>query len=184
MAVFLNAKSAEQGGGIALGVPAFEFGKLLFEFGSLYAILVGEIRFCIYGILLLHHIPEHGMTAQHSLDNGAFVKLKVVLRKNRQTLPGAKSDSAMSRGKFAGKNFHQSRLSGTVCADYTIAVATVESEVYILKEHAFAKLHAKVVGLNHYLIEILFFTTDENRRGARPGGIITDAYVARLCYGY
>ena len=43
MPVLLDSEAAQQGCGIALGVPSFKFREFLFEFRGAYAVLVTEI---------------------------------------------------------------------------------------------------------------------------------------------
>ena len=79
MAVFFDSETRKEGSSIALGIPAFEFGETFLEFGSTDTVGIGEILLGIDGILLLHYVPKHGVTAKHCLDNGAFIKLEVIL---------------------------------------------------------------------------------------------------------
>ena len=91
------------------------------------------------------------MSAQNSVDNGAVVKLEVILTQYRETLAGTENYSAGSRGQLTRKYLHQGRFSRAVSADDAIAMARGECEIHILEEHALSKLHAQVISLYHCL---------------------------------
>ena len=55
--LFLYAETAQQGCGVALGIPPFEFSELFLQFRGADAIGVREIWFGIQGVLFLHYIP-------------------------------------------------------------------------------------------------------------------------------
>ena len=55
--VFLDTQSAEQGSCIAFGIPTFELGELLFEFGCADTVRIAEIGFGVQGIFFLHDVP-------------------------------------------------------------------------------------------------------------------------------
>ncbi len=57
MAVFLDSEAGEEGGGVAFGVPSFELGEFLLEFGGAYAVGVGEIGLGVDSVFLLHDVP-------------------------------------------------------------------------------------------------------------------------------
>ena len=149
VAVFLDAEAGEERGGVALGVPAFEFGEFLLKFGGADAVGVGEVLLGIDGILLLHHVPEDGMSAEDSLNDGAFVEFEVVLREDREAFAGTEGDGAVSGGELAGEDAHERRLAGAVGADDAVAIAVGESKVDVLEERALTKLYAEVVDLYH-----------------------------------
>ena len=86
MAVLLDSQTAQQGGGIALGVPSLQFGEFLLQLGGLDSVLVGEVRLGVDGVFLAHYVPQHRMAAEHGLEHCAVVKLEMVLAQYRQTL--------------------------------------------------------------------------------------------------
>ena len=95
MLVLLYTEAAQEGGGIAFGVPAFEFGKFLFKLGSADSVGIGEVFFGIQGILLLHDVPKHGVALQDGLHDCEVVILEVVLFEHAHALAGALGDGAM-----------------------------------------------------------------------------------------
>ncbi len=95
MAILLDAESAEQCGGVALGVPSLEFGKFLLELGGAYAVGVGEVGLRIEGVFLTHNVPEHGVPLEHGVHDGAVVELEVVLLKHAHALAGTLCDGAV-----------------------------------------------------------------------------------------
>ena len=142
MFIFLDAKTAQEGGCVAFGIPAFKLGELLFEFRSADTVFIREIFLGIERVFLLHYIPEHGVSTQHGLHHRAVVKFEVVLFKHAHTLARSLHHRAVRGRKLVAEYAHESRLSGTVRADYTIAVARSKLEVHVLKEHPLAKLHS------------------------------------------
>ena len=76
MLLLLDAEAAQQGGGVALGVPALQFGELFFQLGGADAVFVAEVGFGIQGILFLHYIPQDGVAPHDGFDDRAVVNLK------------------------------------------------------------------------------------------------------------
>ena len=133
VAVFLNTETAQKCCRIALGIPAFEFCEFLLELGGPHAILIVEVGLGIESVLLLHYIPEHGMTAEHCFEHSTVVELEVILLKHTHTLTGALLHRTSRGSELPAEHTHQRRLAGAVSSDYTIAVTGREFEVHILK---------------------------------------------------
>ena len=79
MQFFCYTEVAENGGGIAFGVPAVHFGKLTFEFACADAIFVGKIGFGIQRVFFLHDAPKLLMAAENGLQYRNFIEFEVVL---------------------------------------------------------------------------------------------------------
>ncbi len=139
--VFLYAKAAQQRRGIALGVPTLELGEALLQLGSPYAVGIVEIRLGIERVLLLHNVPQHGMTLKHGVEHCAVVKLEVVLLQHAHTLAGALRHTARCGRELPAEHAHQRGLAGTIGTDYAIAVAGSELEIDVLKKGLFAELY-------------------------------------------
>lgn len=108
MAVLLHSESAQQRSRIALGIPAFEFGETLLQFGCTDSVSIGKILLCIDGILLLHDIPEYSVSLQNCIHNGTFIKFEVVLLKHAHTLARALGNITMGGGNLSAQYFHES----------------------------------------------------------------------------
>ena len=76
---FRDTQAAQEGGGITFGIPAFHLGELLFQFRYADTVGIAEIRFCIQGVFLAHHLPKGGVSHQHCVHYGVFIKCEVVL---------------------------------------------------------------------------------------------------------
>ena len=139
--VLFDSEAREKGGGVALGVPALEFGELLLQLGGLDAVFVAEVRLGVEGVFLRHDVVKHGVSAHHGVDDGVFVEFKVVLAQHAQALAGAESHAAGGGLKLSRQNLHQRGLSRAVGSDYAVAVAVVESQVHVLEENSLPELH-------------------------------------------
>ena len=140
MFILLYAEAAEQSRSITLGVPAFKLCKLLLKLRGTDTILITEVLFGIKSILLLHDVPKHSVTTQHSFHNRAVVKLEVVLLQYAHTLSGALCDCAVGGRKLVTQYSHKSGLTGAVGTDDSIAITGCEFQINVLKEDTFAKL--------------------------------------------
>ena len=140
----LDAKTAKKLGCIALGIVSVEFSKLLFKFGNLYSVLVAEILLHVKGILLLHNLPEHGMSHKHGIKNRKLIKLKVVLTQYRQTLARAQSNCSLVRLKFARDCLQKCRFSCAVGTDNTIDITICKLNINIFIQNALAKLNGQI----------------------------------------
>jgi len=105
VAVFLDAQPAQQGGCIALGIPAFNFSKLTLQFGSADTILIAKVRLGVERVFLLHDLKQALVSPDDRLQHADFVKLKVVLPQHRHTLVRLYADMAGGRLNFAGEDF-------------------------------------------------------------------------------
>ena len=157
VAVLLDAEARQQRGGVALGVPALQLGEFLLQLGGLDAVLVAEIRLGVESVLLRHDVPQHGVAAHHGLQNRALVELEVVLTQHRQTLARAEGHRALSCRKLARQYLHQRRFACSVGSDDTVAVAVVERQIDVLKQHALAELHSQIAYLYHLIRCLAFF---------------------------
>ena len=142
--VFLDAKSGKQGAGITLGGVASHFGKLVFQFSYADAVLVAEVGLAVQGVAFLHHLPHCGVAHQHGVQNGAVVKLEVVLTQYAQTFAGTQFYGSLGGLKLSADGFEQSGLSGSVRTDDSIDVTTCKLHVHVLVQNAFAKLYGNV----------------------------------------
>ena len=99
--VFFYAQSAQQDSCIALGIPAFQFGKLFFQFGCLDTVFIGKIFLGIQGLALLHDVPKDGVSHQYGIEHRVGIKLKVVLAQHRKTLARSQGNATLSRVQLA-----------------------------------------------------------------------------------
>ena len=97
MLVLPDAQPAQQGGCIAFGIPAVEFGEFLFQFGNLQAVLIGKVLFGIELFALLHDVPQHCVSHHHSIHHRISIPLEVVLTQNGKTLARPQHDRSRCR---------------------------------------------------------------------------------------
>ena len=95
--IFLDAKSAEEHGSIALGIPAVELSEFLLKFGGTHTVFFGHLCLIIDGILLLHDGIEHSVATQYSVDDCILVIFVVILFEHRKTLARPHLECATSR---------------------------------------------------------------------------------------
>ena len=151
MPFLLDAETAEKGGGVALGVPAFELGEFFLQFGGTDAVGFGEVLLGVKGIFFFHNVPQHGVALQHGVQHGAVVEFEVVLLQHAHALAGALAHRAGGGCQLAAEDAHQCGLARTVGADYAVAVAGSELEVHILEERLFAELYCQIADCDHSL---------------------------------
>ncbi len=108
VAVFLNTEAAQEGSGVALGIPAFELGETFLKLGCAYTVGVAEVFFSIESVFLLHDIPKHRVAAEDGLEHSAVVKFEVVLFEHAHALARTLRDSACRGGKLPRQHAHES----------------------------------------------------------------------------
>ena len=123
VAVLLDAEAAQQGCGVALGVPSLELGKFFLQLRGADAVGVAEVGLGVESIFLLHDVPEHCVALEHGVDHRAVVKFEVVLLQHAHSLAGTHGHRAVGGAQLVGKYAHERGLSGTVGADDSVAVA-------------------------------------------------------------
>ena len=99
--VFFYAQPAQQDSCIALGIPAFQFGKLFFQFGCLDTVFIGKIFLGIQSLALLHDVPKDGVSHQYGIEHRVGIKLKVVLAQHRKTFARSQGNATLSRVQLA-----------------------------------------------------------------------------------
>ena len=130
MLLLLDAQTAQQRGGVALGIPPFEFGELLFEFGGPYAVGIAEIGFGIEGVLLLHDVPQYEL-----------VEGKVVLTQYREPFARSQRDGTVRGFELVAQDTHEGRFPGAVGSDNAVAVTRGELQINVLEKNSFTKLN-------------------------------------------
>ena len=139
--LLLDAQTAQQRGGVALGIPPFEFGELLFEFGGPYAVGIAEIGFGIEGVLLLHDVPQYGVAHEYGVDDGKLVEGKVVLTQYREPFARSQRDGTVRGFELVAQDTHEGRFPGAVGSDNAVAVARGELQINVLEKNSFTKLN-------------------------------------------
>ena len=79
MEIFLDAKTRKKRCSVILCGVSTDCGKLVFEFCHFDAIFVRKLFFGIEFIALLHHLPHHSVSLEHSVEHCLVVKFEVVL---------------------------------------------------------------------------------------------------------
>ncbi|CDD51062.1 uncharacterized protein BN800_02348 [Bacteroides sp. CAG:875] len=144
MLVFLDAQPAQQDGRVALGIPAFQFGKLFFQFGCLDTVFIGKVFLGIQGLALFHDVPQHGVSHQHGIEHRMGIKLEVVLAQHRKTFARSQGDTSLGGVQFARNHFQERRLTGTVGSDDAIDITIRELQVHVVIQHSFTKLNGYI----------------------------------------
>ena len=70
-------------------------------------------------------------------------------RVNRKTFVRVMGDVSRVRFEFSGKDLQERGLSGTVCADNSIAITLAEREVDIFEKHAASILQTNIRNIEH-----------------------------------
>ena len=128
MAVLRDAQPLEQLGGVALGVPAPQFGELRLQFAGPDAVLIGEILLGVKGVLLHRDIVEPGVAQDHRLQHLLVIVLELVLLQDRH--PQVLGDDHLPGGglQLPGEYLQEGGFAGAVGPDDAVAVAGGELE--------------------------------------------------------
>ena len=81
------------------------------------------------------------MSHQHGVDDCKFVECEVVLAEYGEPLSATERHCAVCGVELSAQYAHQCRFSGSVRADYAIAVSGCEFQIYVLEKNPFTKLN-------------------------------------------
>ena len=94
---------------------------------------------------------EFRVADNHGFQGGVFLKGKVILLKDGNSLVFSNRDFPPVVFCFTGKNLEKSGFSRPVCPDYSVTVAGGEFQVYVLKKGAFPITEAEISNGYHVL---------------------------------
>ena len=146
---FHNAEAGEQLGGLVLGIPAFEVGKLAFQLGGALAVGIRKIGLGIQRLLLGHHRIQALVALNHGLQHRLLVVGKLVLLEHGQALAGRHFHRAGVGLQLAGQDFQERGFARAVGPDEAVAVARQEFGGNVFKQDALAIAQAHIGGRNH-----------------------------------
>ena len=152
-----NAQPVQQAGSLGFGIPAVHLRKLSLQLGSLHAVLIGEVRLGVKGILLVHDFHQTLVAHHDSAQHFKIIIGIVVLLEHRQALTRSNFNIAPGGLNLTGQELQEGGLACSIGADDAVTVARSKLQVHILIKHTLAKLQTHIVGCNHWLLFILFF---------------------------
>ena len=140
-----DAKSVKKSCGIGFCFPAVHLCEFTFEFACTDSIFVSEIFLGIDGFFFFHNLIQSGISHNDGIKNLKGVVFEVILLQERKTLTGSDHNVSVGRLKLSGKNFKESRLTGTVGTNQTIAVSFCEFDVDIFKKSLLANTQCNII---------------------------------------
>ena len=149
MEICFDPKTIQQLSSIGFCFPTVHFCKFSFQFTGTNTVFISEIWFCIDSFLFLHDIIQSLIPHNNGIQYRISVIFEMVLLKERKTLAGSNGDISVGCFKLSGKNFKESRFSGTVGTDQAITVPFCEFNIYIFKQRFFADSQSNIICCNH-----------------------------------
>ena len=146
---FGNAKSLEEYGCTRVGFVTADFAKASLDFHRLQALFFGHFRERIKFVALLAQLIKFRETHHDGFEDCVVFVGEVVLLQNGDTFARVLRDFTRVRFEFARKNLEECGFAGTVCADDTVAVASLEGKVYFLEEDAATILETDIGYIKH-----------------------------------
>ena len=146
---FGNAEALEEHGCVGVGFVTADFAKARFDFHGLHALFFGHFRERVKFVALLAKFVEFRETHHHGFEDSVVFVSKVVLLQDGDTFARVLRDFTRVRFEFARKNLEECGLAGTVCADDTVAVASLEGKVHFLEEDAATILETDIRNIKH-----------------------------------
>ena len=144
-----DAQTLQKAGGIGLGFPAAQLGEFSFQISGANAVLIGEIRFFVDGVLFLHHIIKMLVAHDDGVHDGKLVVGVLVLLQNGDPLGGVDGDAAGGGIQVTGEDTQEGGFARTVGTDDAVAVAGQELQVHVLEQPLAAELHSQIADSNH-----------------------------------
>ena len=137
-----DAQPLEQAGGVGLGFPAAKLGKFRFQVCRPEAVLVGEVRLFVDGVLFLHNVIQVLVAHDDGVQDGVFVVGVLVLLQNGDPLARLDGNAAGGGIQIPGENPQEGGFARSVGADDAVAVAGQELQVHMLEQPLATELHA------------------------------------------
>ena len=145
MEVRRNAEPLKNAACVGLGLPAAKLGKLLLELGRAYAVGIVKIGLVVDRVLLLAAVVKALVAHDYGVHDGVIIVHVLVLLEHRHALFRGYGNAAGGRLKLAGENFNKRRFSGSVCADYAVAVAGRKLQINARKQNVSAEIYRKII---------------------------------------
>ena len=146
---FGNAETLEEHCCVGIGFVTADFAKARFDFHRLHALFFGHFRQSVKFVALLAKFVEFRETHHHGFENRVVFVGEVVLLKDGDTFARVLRDFTRVRFEFARKNLEECGFAGTVCADNTVAVASLEGKIHFLEENAATILKTDIRNIKH-----------------------------------
>ena len=137
-----DAQTLQQTGSIGFGLPAPQFCKLRLQVRRPQAVLIGEVRLFIDGVLFLHDVVQVLVAHDDGVHDGVVIVGVLVLLQNGDPLGGVDLNGAGGRIQLPGEDAQEGGLARPVGADNAIAVAGQKLQIYMLKQPLAAELHS------------------------------------------
>ena len=149
MHIRTDAQAGQQGRRVGLGIPAVHLGKFALQLGRALAVLIGEIRLGVQGVLLLHDVVQALVAHDDGVEHRVGVVLELILFQRGHTLIRRIGDGTGGGLQLAGENAQEGRFSRAVGADDAVAVAGHELEVCAREELLTAEGQGNIADCNH-----------------------------------
>ena len=164
-----EAKALDKAAGVGLRLPAAHLGVLGLQLTGPDAILVGEVRLFVEGVLLLLHLVEPGIAQDNGVQHGILIILEVILLQHAHALVIRDDDLAGGGFQLPGEDAQEGGLPCAVGADDAVAVAGGKLQVHVLEERLTAEVEAQIVDNDHgeFLSSGWKSQTTQGRRGQR-----------------
>ena len=124
-----NIQLVEKHFRLALGLPAVQFGKFAFQFGSAQAVFFRKIRFRIERVLFVHDLDQPLVSEHDGTDHGLRVERVLVLHQNGHPFVFIQTDLALIGFDLARKHLQKRGFSRAVGADDAVTIPF--GELYI-----------------------------------------------------
>ena len=148
-----HTQTLKDAGGVALGFPAAQLGKLLLQLTGPDAVGLGHLLLLVEGVLLLADVVQALVAHNDGVHDGIGVVGVLVLLEDGH--PGLGQDGHLAGGglQIPGEDFQEGGLAGAVGADDAVAVALGELQVHVGKEGLAAVGQRQVGNSDH--VELL-----------------------------
>ena len=137
----VHAETLKDAPRVGFGFPAAELGEFLLKLRRADAVLVGEVLFFVYRVLLLAAVVEPQVADDDRVEHGVVVEEALVLLEDGHAALRVEHDAAGGRLQLAGKYLDEGGFARAVRADDAVAVAGGELQIDARKQHRRAELH-------------------------------------------
>ena len=145
----LDTETVEERLRIGLRLVTAHVGVLGLELGCPDAVLIGEVRLCVEGILFLSDLIEVGVALNDRVEDGLVVVFFLILFEETQSLSRGDGNRAARGLELARENLQERGLAGAVGTDDSVAVTLREFDVDVFKQSLFPDAIGYVIGCDH-----------------------------------
>ena len=155
-----DAQTLQQTGSVRLGFPAPQFRKLRLQVRRPQAVLIGEVRLFVDGVLFLHDVVQVLVAHDDGVHDGVVIVGVLVLLQNGDPLGGVDLNGAGGRIQLPGEDAQEGGLARTVGADNAIAVAGQKLQIHMLEQPLPTELHTQIADCDHCLSPCSLYHND------------------------